>query len=61
MIDALASDPVLAQMPAVANRAIVALPSSAPLGTAANPTPLAISWILDDYLGLIAEAASASA
>jgi iron complex transport system substrate-binding protein len=61
MIDALAADPVLAQMPAVANRAIVALPSSAPLGTAANPTPLAISWILDDYLGLIAEAASASA
>jgi iron complex transport system substrate-binding protein len=61
MIDALAADPVLAQMPAVANRAIVALPGSAPLGTAANPTPLAISWILDDYLGLIAAAADQSA
>ena len=44
-------------MPAVANGSIVSLPSTTALGTAANPTPLSISWILDDYLALLAAAA----
>jgi iron complex transport system substrate-binding protein len=57
MIEALQADPVLSQIPAVANDAIVALTGDNPLGTAANPTPLAISWVLDDYLDLLAEAA----
>jgi iron complex transport system substrate-binding protein len=57
MIATLQADPLLSQMPAVANDAIVALPGTSPLGTAANPTPLAISWVLDDYLALLAEAA----
>ncbi|HEY0186157.1 MAG TPA: iron-siderophore ABC transporter substrate-binding protein [Cellulomonas sp.] len=61
MIEALAADPVLSQIPAVANGAVVALPSDQPLGTAANPTPLAISWVLDDYLSLIATAADRAA
>ncbi|WP_182347179.1 iron-siderophore ABC transporter substrate-binding protein [Tomitella gaofuii] len=61
LVDALESDPVLSQMPAVANGAIVNLPGTTPLGTAANPTPLSISWVLDDYLALLGEAASASA
>ncbi|SDS37367.1 iron-siderophore ABC transporter substrate-binding protein [Paraoerskovia marina] len=54
--DALESDPLLSQIPAVENGAIVDLPGDQPLGTAANPTPLAISWVLDDYAGLIADA-----
>ena len=58
LISALESDPLLSQMPAVANGAIVSLPSDNPLGTAANPTPLAISWILDDYLTLLSDAAT---
>jgi iron complex transport system substrate-binding protein len=58
LVAALEADPLLSQMPAVANGAIVALPGSAPLGTAANPTPLSISWVLDDYVSLIAEAAA---
>ncbi|WP_165063853.1 iron-siderophore ABC transporter substrate-binding protein [Marisediminicola senii] len=57
LISTLEGDPLLSQMPAVANGAIVALDGSGPLGTAANPTPLAISWVLDDYLALLAEAA----
>ncbi|MCU1425317.1 MAG: iron-siderophore transporter substrate-binding protein [Microbacteriaceae bacterium] len=57
LIATLEGDPLLSQMPAVANNAIVALPGTSPLGTAANPTPLAISWVLDDYLALLAEAA----
>jgi iron complex transport system substrate-binding protein len=47
-------------MPAVANGAIVLLPNT-PLGTAANPTPLAISWVLEDYVTLLAEAADKAA
>jgi iron complex transport system substrate-binding protein len=61
LIAALEADPLLSQMPAVANGAIVALPGTSPLGTAANPTPLSISWILDDYLELLAQAADKAA
>ena len=57
IIDALEGDPLLSQMPAVANGAVVSLDGSGPLGTAANPTPLAISWVLEDYLELLAAAA----
>ncbi len=56
LVDALEGDPLLSQMPAVANDAIVLLPDT-PLGTAANPTPLAISWVLEDYVSMLAEAA----
>ena len=55
LVDALESDPLLSQMPAVQNGAIVLLPDT-PLGTAANPTPLAISWVLEDYVSMLAEA-----
>lgn len=60
LIATLEGDPLLSQMPAVANNAIVPLDGSGPMGTAANPTPLAISWVLDDYVALIAEAADKS-
>ena len=56
LVEALESDPLLSQMPAVENGAIVLLPDT-PLGTAANPTPLAISWVLEDYVSMLAEAA----
>ncbi|MGY2067657.1 iron-siderophore ABC transporter substrate-binding protein [Blastococcus sp. SYSU DS0619] len=57
LVDALEADPLLSQMPAVRNGAIVLLPNT-PLGTAANPTPLAIPWVLEDYVGMLAEAAA---
>ncbi|GAA3652109.1 iron-siderophore ABC transporter substrate-binding protein [Microbacterium marinilacus] len=57
LVDTLEADPLLSQMPAIANDAVVFLDGSGPLGTAANPTPLAISWVLDDYVALLAEAA----
>ena len=57
LVQTLEFDPLLSQMPAVANGAIVSLDGSGPLGTAANPTPLAISYVLDDYLDLLAAAA----
>jgi iron complex transport system substrate-binding protein len=60
LVEALESDPLLSQMPAVKNGAIVLLPDT-PLGTAANPTPLAISWVLEDYVSMLAEAADKAA
>lgn len=48
-------------MPAVSSGAVVNLPSGSALGTAANPTPLAIPYILEDYLTVLEEAADASA
>jgi iron complex transport system substrate-binding protein len=58
LVTALEADPILSQMPAVANGAIVNLSGSSPLGTAANPTPLSISWVLDDYAAMLAAAAA---
>jgi len=57
LIKALKADPLLSQIPAVKNDAIVTLPGDQPIGTASNPTPLAISYVLEDYLGLLAQAA----
>ncbi|GAB3211212.1 iron-siderophore ABC transporter substrate-binding protein [Marinactinospora endophytica] len=59
LVTSLEEDPLLSQMPAVENGAVVNLPGESPLGTAANPTPLSISWVLEDYLSLLAEAAEA--
>ena len=61
LVEALQADPLLSQMPAVENGAVVHLPGDSPLGTAANPTPLAISYILEDYLVELERAANASA
>lgn len=61
LVTALEGDPLLSQMPAVKNGAVVHLPGDSPLGTAANPTPLAISYILEDYLVELERAAEASA
>ena len=54
--EALAANPLLTRIPAVAHDAMVLLGRD-PLGTAANPTPLSISWVLKDYVALLAEAA----
>jgi iron complex transport system substrate-binding protein len=57
MVEALKADPLLSKMPAVKNDAIVLLPDT-PLGTAANPTPLSISYVLKDYVDMMAAAAA---
>lgn len=57
MLETLQKDPVIGQIPAIRNGAVVLLGDDA-LGTAANPTPLAISYILDDYLDALDQAAA---
>lgn len=59
LIDQLNAHPLTSRLPAVAHGAIVLLGNSA-LGTAANPTPLSIPWLLDDYADLLSEAAHQS-
>ncbi|MGQ3213321.1 MAG: iron-siderophore ABC transporter substrate-binding protein [Shinella sp.] len=56
LLDAVKGDLLLSHMPAVRKDALVMLAQN-PVGTAANPTPLSISWVLKDYVGLLAEAA----
>lgn len=56
LLNALNADPLMSRMPAVAHGAVVMLGRD-PLGTAANPTPLSIPWVLDDYVDLLAKAA----
>ncbi|WP_346795577.1 iron-siderophore ABC transporter substrate-binding protein [Halomonas sp. Bachu 37] len=59
LIEQLNSHPLTSRLPVVENGAIVML-GNTPLGTAANPTPMSISWLLNDYADLLAEAARKS-
>ena len=59
LIDQLNAHPLTSRLPVVENGAIVTL-GNTPLGTAANPTPLSISWLLDDYADLLSDAARKS-
>jgi iron complex transport system substrate-binding protein len=52
----LKSNPLMSKMRAVKNGSIVMLGSSK-MATAANPTPLSITWVLDEYLQVLATAA----
>ena len=57
LLDILRNDPLLSRIPAVERDSVYLLPGSSPLATAANPTPLSISWVLEDYVAALAEAA----
>lgn len=56
LMDRLRGNPLTARMGAVKTGAFVLLGND-PVGTAANPTPLSISWVLEEYAALLAEAA----
>ncbi|WP_174801311.1 iron-siderophore ABC transporter substrate-binding protein [Martelella limonii] len=60
LYEAMKANPLMSRIPAVKNGAVVLLGSD-PLGTAANPTPLSISYVLDDYVAKLAAAARKSA
>ena len=59
LMAAMRADPLMAHMPAVAHEAVVMLKND-PMGNAANPTPLGLSYVLEDYTALLAEAARKS-
>ncbi|GAA2958652.1 iron-siderophore ABC transporter substrate-binding protein [Microbacterium schleiferi] len=55
----LQADPLLSQIPAIANGSIVVLENNTPLAASANPSPLSIGWGIDDYFALLASGVSA--
>ena len=56
IIDQLQADPLLSQIPAIANGHIAILENSTPLAASANPSPLSIGWGIDEYFALLAGA-----
>jgi iron complex transport system substrate-binding protein len=54
----LMQDPLIAHMPAISRGALVMLGNDA-TGTGANPTPLSIPWVLEDYVAMLSAAARA--
>jgi iron complex transport system substrate-binding protein len=54
LLSAVTANLLMSKMPAVEKGAIVILGANS-VGTAANPTPLSISWVLKDYVALLAE------
>jgi iron complex transport system substrate-binding protein len=58
MVAQLQADPLLSQIPAIAEGRIAVLENSTPLAASANPSPLSIGWGISDYFALLATAAS---
>jgi iron complex transport system substrate-binding protein len=56
IISELQADPLLSQIPAIANGSIAILENSTPLAASANPSPLSIGWGIDEYFALLAGA-----
>lgn len=55
LIAQLQADPLLSQIPAIAEGRIAILEDSTPLAASANPTPLSITWGVRDYFAVLAE------
>jgi iron complex transport system substrate-binding protein len=53
-IAALQADPLLSQIPAIAEGRVVVLQNATPLAASANPSPLSIDWGIDEYFALLA-------
>ncbi|MGB3909150.1 MAG: iron-siderophore ABC transporter substrate-binding protein [Pseudolysinimonas sp.] len=56
LIAAMQADPLLSQIPAIAEGRIAILENSTPLAASANPSPLSIGWGIDEYFALLAGA-----
>lgn len=56
LLKPLSDNPLMSKMNAIKHGSIVML-GNGPMATAANPTPLSIPWVLDDYLEALAAAA----
>jgi len=57
LLERVKDNPLTGRMTAVAEGAVVLL-QNGPSGTAANPTPLSIPWVIDDYVARLADAVS---
>lgn len=58
LLEAMQADPLMSQIPAVKNGAIVLIDSTTALAAATTPSILSIPYAIDDYLSLLSEAAN---
>ncbi|MEU9335543.1 iron-siderophore ABC transporter substrate-binding protein [Streptomyces sp. NPDC048290] len=61
LLTALKDDPLTSKLAAVERGSLYLLPGTTPQATAANPTPLSIPYVLEDYVKALAEAADKAA
>lgn len=54
LVATLQADPLLSQIPAIADGRVAVLGNSTPLAASANPSPLSIPWGIHDYFALLA-------
>lgn len=57
-LEALQAHPLWSTVPAVQRGAVVTVGAGSPLSGAVSPTALSIPWMLDEYVGLLNDAAS---
>ena len=57
LLEALKADPLMSQISAVKNDAVVLLDSTSTLAAATTPSILSIPYSIDDYLSALSEAA----
>lgn len=57
LLEAMQADPLMSQIPAVKNGAVVLIDSTTALAAATTPSILSIPYAIDDYLSLLNEAA----
>ncbi|MPW25479.1 ABC transporter substrate-binding protein [Alkalibaculum sp. M08DMB] len=57
LLEALQSDPLIGTIPAVARGSVVLIEDGSPLSASATPSALSIPATIDEYLGMIKEAA----
>ena len=60
LVQTLQADPLLSQIPAIAEGRIAILENNTPLAASANPSPLSIGWGIDEYFALLAGALTGS-
>ena len=58
LLEAMQADPLMSQIPAVKNGAVVLIDSTTALAAATTPSILSIPYAIDDYLELLNEAAN---
>lgn len=58
LLAALQADPLLGKVPAIKRGSVVVIEDNTPLAAAGNPNPLSVAYTIDEYLGLIGEAAN---
>jgi len=58
LLESMQADPLMSQIPAVKNGAVVLIDSTTALAAATTPSILSIPYAIDDYLSLLSEAAN---